>query len=166
MKAGDRAPRSVDAYVAGFKPEVRAVLRKMRTTIRKAAPDAEEKISYMMPAFFLEGPLVYFAAFHKHIGFFPTSTGIAKFAKVLVAYKTSKGTVRFPIGKPVPYGLIGRIVKFRVRENKARAAARSRQTSSFKSRIERAYAGNVKRGGIEAKELVREIGKRPARKKS
>lgn len=127
MKPGKSAPASVDAYIAGFKPEVRAVLRKMRATIRKAAPDAEEKISYMMPAIFLEGPLVYYAAFKNHIGFFPTSMGVKAFKSELAAYETSKGTIRFPLDKPVPLGLIARIVEFRVKENRSRAAAKQRK---------------------------------------
>lgn len=119
-------PLSVDAYLSGFPPEVREVLNEIRATIRKAAPDAEEKIAYGMPAFALKGPLVYYAAFRKHIGFFPTSTGVEHFKRELTAYETSKGTVRFPLGEPVPYRLISRIVKFRVKENSARAAARMR----------------------------------------
>jgi uncharacterized protein YdhG (YjbR/CyaY superfamily) len=126
MRDKKSAPRSVDAYLAGFPPDVRGVLEKIRLTVRKAAPDADEKISYMMPAFNLDGPLVYFAAFKKHIAFFPTSSGIEKFKKELAAYETSKGTVRFPLGTPVPYGLVGRIVKFRVKENRARAKARAK----------------------------------------
>jgi len=124
MKPDRNAPKDVDAYIAGFPPDVREVLEKIRLTIRKAAPGAEEKISYMMPAFAQDGPLVYYAAFKDHIGFFPTSTGIAIFKDELAAYGTSKGTVRFPLGKPVPYGLIGRIVKYRVKENLARVAAK------------------------------------------
>jgi len=127
MRARENGPRSVDAYIAGFPPEVRDVLKKIRLTVRKAAPDAQEKIAYGMPAFALNGPLVYFAAFQKHIGFFPTPTGIGKFKTELAAYETSKGTVRFPLDKPVPFGLIARIVKYRVRENRARAAAEQRK---------------------------------------
>jgi uncharacterized protein YdhG (YjbR/CyaY superfamily) len=124
MKTGERAPGSVDAYIVGFTPEVRDVLKKIRQTIRKAAPEAEEKIAYGMPAFVLKGPLVYFAAFQKHLGFFPTATGIERFKDELAAYETSKGTVRFPMGRPVPYGLIARIVKFRVKENRTRAESK------------------------------------------
>ncbi len=127
MKRDQAAPESVDAYIAGFPPEVRKVLEKIRLTIRTAAPDAEEKIAYGMPAFDLKGPLVYFAAFQKHLGFFPTPTGIAKFKVELAPYGTSKGTVRFPLGKPVPYGLIARIVKFRIKENRARAEAKRKK---------------------------------------
>jgi uncharacterized protein YdhG (YjbR/CyaY superfamily) len=124
MSAAERAPASVDAYIAGFPPEVRAVLRRMRATIRKAAPDAVEKISWGMPAYSLDGMLTFFAAFKGHVSFFPGPEGIEKFKRELAPYGTSKGTVRFPLGTPVPYGLIGRIVKFRVKENKARAAAK------------------------------------------
>jgi uncharacterized protein YdhG (YjbR/CyaY superfamily) len=127
MKKGMGAAESVEAYIAGFPPDVRTALRKMRATIRKAAPGAEEKIGYGMPAYALEGPLVYFAGFAKHISFFPTSSGVEEFREELAAYGTSKGTVRFPLGTRVPYGLIARIVKFRVKENKARAAAKRRR---------------------------------------
>lgn len=127
MKKGMGAAESVEAYIAEFPPDVRTALRKMRATIRKAAPGAEEKIGYGMPAYALEGPLVYFAGFAKHISFFPGPEGIAKFKKELAPYGTSKGTVRFPLGTRVPYGLIARIVKFRVKENKARAAAKRRR---------------------------------------
>ena len=112
--------RSVDAYISRFPPKVRVILRKIRTTIRKAAPGAEEKVSYQIPAFFLEGSLVYYAAFQKHIGFYPRTTAIAKFKKELAGYKGAKGSVQFPLDQPIPYALISRIVKFRVRENLAR----------------------------------------------
>lgn len=126
MMKGPGAPKSVDAYIAGFPPDVRGVLRKIRATIRKAAPGAEEKIGYGMPAYAFEGPLAYFAAFEKHISFFPTPSGVEEFRKELAAYGISKGTVRFPLGTRIPYVLIARIVKFRVRENKARAAGAKR----------------------------------------
>jgi uncharacterized protein YdhG (YjbR/CyaY superfamily) len=124
MRTDRAAPKDIDKYIAGFPHDVQETLEKIRETIRKAAPDAEETISYQIPTFTLKGNLVHFAAFKKHIGFYPTSTGIEKFKNELSAYETSKGTVRFPLGKPVPYDLIGRIVKFRVGENLARAEAR------------------------------------------
>ena len=129
MKTGKAiaAPASVDAYIAGFPPEVRAVLRKMRATIRKAAPEAEEKISWGMPAYALDGMLTFFAAFEKHVSLFPGPDGIEKFKKELAPFGTSKGTVRFPLGTPVPYGLITRIVKFRAKENRARAEAKRKK---------------------------------------
>jgi len=115
---------SVGAYIAGLPPEVRAVLRKMRATSRKAAPEAEERISWGMPAYALDGMLTFLAAFEKHVSLFPGPDGIEKFKKELAPYETSKGTVRFPLGTPMPYGLITRIVKFRAKENRARAEAK------------------------------------------
>lgn len=128
MKAGESGPASVSAYIAGFPPEVRAILRKMRATIRKSAPGAAETISYGIPAYVQDGVLAYFAGFSGHVSFFPTSSGIRKFGEELAAYETSKGTVRFPHGTRVPYGLISRIVKFRVKENETRAAAKRKNT--------------------------------------
>lgn len=127
MKRDQAAPASVDDYIAGFEPEVRAVLRKMRATIRKAAPEAEERISWGMPSYALGGILTSFAAFEKHVSLFPGPDGIEKFKKELAPYGTSKGTVRFPYGTPVPYGLIARIVKFRIKENRARAEAKRKK---------------------------------------
>ena len=127
MKDEKSAPVSVGAYIAEFPPEVRAVLRKMRATIRKAAPEAEERISWGMPSYALGGMLTSFAAFEKHVSIFPGPDGIEKFKKELAPYGTSKGTVRFPLGTPVPYGLITRIVKFRVKENRARAEAKRKK---------------------------------------
>lgn len=124
MKKGKGAPESVDAYIAGFAPEVRTVLRKMRATVRRAAPGAEEKISWGMPAYVQDGMLTFFAAFTNHVSLFPGPGGLEKFKKELAPYGTSKGTVKFPLGTPVPYGLIARIVKFRVKENRALAAAK------------------------------------------
>ena len=118
------APTSIDNYIAAFPSEVRTLLRKMRATIRKAAPGAKEKISYQIPAFTLEGMLVFFAAHKNHIGFYPRTTGITKFKKELSAYKSAKGSVQFPLDKPIPFGLIGRIVSFRAKENLGRAKAR------------------------------------------
>ena len=118
------APKSIDNYIAAFPPKVRTLLRKMRATIRKAAPGAKEKISYQIPAFTLEGMLVFFAAHKNHIGFYPRTTGITKFKKELSAYKSAKGSVQFPLDKPIPFGLIGRIVSFRAKENLGRAKAR------------------------------------------
>ena len=128
MEAKAKAPETVDAYIAGFPPEVRAVLRKIRATIRKAAPEAAEKISWGMPAYTQDGMLTFFAAFEKHVSVFPGPEGIEKFKKELAPYSTSKGTVRFPLGTPVPFGLIARIVRFRAKENRARAAAKRKRT--------------------------------------
>jgi uncharacterized protein YdhG (YjbR/CyaY superfamily) len=109
--------KTIDEYIKSFPPDVQDILQKIRQTIRTAAPGAEETISYQIPAFKQNGVLVYFAAFKEHIGFFPTSSGINAFKKELAPYKTSKGTVQFPIEKPIPYDLVKKIVMFRVKEN-------------------------------------------------
>ena len=115
---------TIDEYIATFPADVQAILQKVRATIRKSAPKAEEAISYQMPTFKLNGNLVHFAAFKNHIGFYPVPSGIEKFKKELSAYKGAKGSVQFPLDKPIPYGLIGRIVKFRVKENLEKAKAK------------------------------------------
>lgn len=111
--------RTMDEYFKAFSPAIRNVLEKLRQTIRKAAPEAEEVISYQMPAFRYHGMLVYFAAWKNHIGFYPAGA-LKAFNKELSAYEVSKGTIRFPIDKPLPLGLISKIVKFRVKENESR----------------------------------------------
>ena len=111
---------------ADFPPKVQKILNKVRATIRKAAPGAQETIKYQMPTFTLNGNLVYFAAFKEHIGFYPIPTGIEKFKKELSIYKQGKGSVQFPLDQPIPYDLIARIVKFRVEENKAKAAKKKK----------------------------------------
>jgi uncharacterized protein YdhG (YjbR/CyaY superfamily) len=111
------AARDMDEYIALQPLNIREELEKLRSTIRAAAPKAKEVISYQMPAFNYYGMLVYFAAYKSHIGFYPTGSGIAAFKKELVNYKTSKGTVQFPIDKPLPLRLISKMVKFRVKEN-------------------------------------------------
>ena len=121
------APKTIDEYIAGFPPDVQAILQKIRLTIRKAAPGAEETIKYQMPTFMLNGNLVYFAGFKNHVGFYPIPTGIEKFKKELAAYKQGKGSIQFPLDQPIPYGLISKIVKFRVKENLARAAAKGKK---------------------------------------
>lgn len=113
-----KAFETIDEYIASFPKDVQVILEKLRQTIRDCAPDAEEKISYGIPTFDLNGRhLVHFAAFKKHVGFFPTSSGVTAFKKELSSFKTSKGTVQFPLGKPIPFDLIRRIVDFRVKEN-------------------------------------------------
>src|SRR4051794_29822702 len=116
-----KMPRDIDEYIAGFPDEIRARLQKIRMTIRKAAPAAEEAIKYQIPTFTLNGNLVHFAAFKNHIGFYPAPRGIEQFKQELAPYEGAKGSVRFPLDQPVPYGLIGRIVKFRVKDNLAKA---------------------------------------------
>lgn len=119
----------IDEYIATFPADVQAILQKVRATICKAAPGAEEAIKYQMPTFVLNGNLVHFAAFKHHIGFYPVPTGIEKFKKELSAYPSGKGSVQFPLDKPIPYDLIGKIVKFRVKENleKAKVKGKRRQ---------------------------------------
>jgi uncharacterized protein YdhG (YjbR/CyaY superfamily) len=121
MRADQTTPKTIDEYIASFPREIREILEKIRTTIRKAAPEAEEAIKYQMPTFTLKGNLVHFAAFKKHIGFYPTPTGTKEFQKELSVYKGGKGSVRFPLDKPIPFDLISEIVKFRVKENLERA---------------------------------------------
>jgi uncharacterized protein YdhG (YjbR/CyaY superfamily) len=120
---------SIDDYIRLFSPEIQEKLEALRKVIKESATDAIEKISYQMPAFYLHGNLVYFAAFKHHIGFYPTSSGIKAFKDELSGYKSSKGSVQFPIEKPIPYDLISRIVKFRVEENMKMAADKMNKKS-------------------------------------
>lgn len=120
-------PRTIDEYIAGFPREIQVTLENIRKTVREAAPDAEERISYQMPTFTLKGTLVHFAAFRKHIGFYPTPTGIRKFKNELAGYEGAKGSVQFPLDQPIPFDLISRIVKFRVCENLAKAEVREKK---------------------------------------
>jgi len=106
----------IDSYISSFPEETQKILEKLRATIRKAAPEAKETINYGMPTFTLKGNLVHFAAFKNHIGFYPTPSGIESFKKELSAYEGAKGSVKFPIDKPLPLDLISEIVKFRVKE--------------------------------------------------
>ncbi|MFD2601112.1 iron chaperone [Flavobacterium suzhouense] len=110
-------PKHINEYIAGFTPEVQKLLEQVRQTVQKTAPDAEESISYGMPAFKLNGNLVYFAAFTNHIGFYALPSGNEAFQKEISNYKTGKGSIQFPFDKPLPLDLIAKIVKFRVEEN-------------------------------------------------
>ena len=123
MKTDQTTPKTIDDYIASFPPDVRAILEKLRATIRKAAPGAEAAIKYRLPTFVLSGNLVHFGAFKRHIGFYATSTGHKQFRQELSAYEGSKGSVQFPLDKPIPYGLVSKMVKFRVQENLARSIA-------------------------------------------
>lgn len=111
----------VDAYIAGFPKEVQVILARVRQTIRQAAPGAQEKLAYGIPTFVLNGNLVHYGAFKKHLGFYPTSSGIANFQPELAAYKSARGSVQFPFAKPIPYELMATIVKFRVAESLQKA---------------------------------------------
>ncbi len=111
-------PTTIDEYIARFPEAVRLILEEVRRVIKEnVPPEAEEKISYGMPTFYLKKNLVHFAAYEKHIGFYPTPSGLEAFREEVAAYKHSKGAVQFPLDEPVPLGLIARIVAFRVREN-------------------------------------------------
>ena len=112
-----KKPENVDTYIASFPAEVQTLLQQMRSAIKQAAPDAEEIISYGIPAFRFKGMLVWFAAHTNHIGLYPRGSGIEEFAVQLKGYKVSKGTIQFPLDRPVPLELIGKIVQFRVEEN-------------------------------------------------
>lgn len=109
--------RNIDEYIAAFPKDIQKILEGIRTTIRKAAPKAEEAIKYAIPAFTLNGNLIFFAAYKNHIGLYPAPRGNDAFKKELSAYEGGKGTVQFPLDKPIPHDLIKRIVKFRVQEN-------------------------------------------------
>lgn len=127
MRTKRSAPQTIDEYIAGFPPAVQKILQKIRRTVRKAAPDAEETIKYQMPTFTLKGNLVHFAAFQKHIGFYPAPTGIEEFKQELSVYEGGRGSVRFPLDQPIPFDLIRRIVRFRVKENLERAKAKGKK---------------------------------------
>ncbi|HEQ98147.1 MAG TPA: hypothetical protein ENO22_02255 [candidate division Zixibacteria bacterium] len=109
--------RTIDEYISAFPKDIQQIMEKLRATIRRAAPDAEEAIKYGIPTFVLHKNLVHFAAFQNHIGFYPEPSGILAFKKELAEYKTARGSVQFPLDQKLPYKLVERIVKFRVKEN-------------------------------------------------
>lgn len=128
MKALRPTPRNIDEYIAGFPRNVQEILGEVRLTIQMAAPGAKETISYQIPTFNLHGSyLIYFAAYKNHIGLYPAPRGSEKFKKELSAYNGGKGTVQFPFDKPIPFGLIRRIVKFRIKENLKRAKTQGKK---------------------------------------
>jgi uncharacterized protein YdhG (YjbR/CyaY superfamily) len=116
--------KTVDGYLSAFPAKTNKVLKELRRTIQESAPQAEEVISYNMPAFKFHGMLVFYAAYDNHIGFYPTPSGIEAFKKELSAYEGAKGSVQFPLDKPMPLALIRKIVKFRVEENLKNAKAK------------------------------------------
>ncbi|HBL74799.1 MAG: hypothetical protein A2W90_08040 [Bacteroidetes bacterium GWF2_42_66] len=120
-------PASIDDYIARFPKDVQVILEKLRQTIRDAAPDAEETISYQMPTFRLKGNLVHFAAYTNHIGLYPAPSGIEAFKKELSSFKGAKGSVQFPIDQPLPFNLIAKIIEFRVSENLGKAGAKKKK---------------------------------------
>ncbi len=130
---GTAAGSPVDEYVAQAPPATRPILQKIRTIVREEAPDAEERISYRMPAFFHGGALIYFAPFTRHVGMFPPVTGDAALVKALAKYRGEKGNLRFPLDEPMPYLLIRRVVRARLKALRAKQAkAKRRLTRSTK----------------------------------
>ena len=127
MQTDRGSPQTIDAYIAEFPHDIQAILQNLRRTIREVAPDAQEAIKYHMPTFILHGNLVHFAAFKQHIGLYPTPSGITQFKEELAPYAGAKGSVRFPLDRPIPFDLIRKIVQFRVQENMERAAAKRKQ---------------------------------------
>jgi uncharacterized protein YdhG (YjbR/CyaY superfamily) len=118
--------QTIDEYIAAFPEDVQKILKDIRATIKAAAPEAAEKISYQMPTFFLHGNLIHFAAFKNHIGIYPTPGGVAAFQKEIARYQTAKGSIQLPLDEPMPLGLITRIVKFRVAENLKKAKTKGK----------------------------------------
>jgi uncharacterized protein YdhG (YjbR/CyaY superfamily) len=127
MMADRSTPGTIDDYIAAFPPDVRSILQKIRLTVRKAAPQAEEKISYKIPSFALNGALIYFAAFKKHIGLYPPVRGDDKLRKEIARYRGEKGNLKFPLDEPIPYKLIARVVKFRVKEHLERTRSKRKK---------------------------------------
>ena len=126
MTSTKTVPTTIDEYIANYPADVQVVLQKIRATITKAAPKATETISYGMPAFMLDGRLVYYAAFKNHVGFYPRQSVMEALKKDVAPYASAKSSLKFPLDKPVPYGLITKIVKYRVKENMERAAAKKK----------------------------------------
>jgi uncharacterized protein YdhG (YjbR/CyaY superfamily) len=127
MKTDQTTPQTIDEYITGFPADIQEILQKIRSTVREAAPEAKERISYQMPTFALSGNLVHFAAYKNHIGFYPVPSGIEAFKEELSQYEGGKGSVQFPLDQPIPYDLISRIVKFRVKENLEKAEAKRKK---------------------------------------
>jgi uncharacterized protein YdhG (YjbR/CyaY superfamily) len=124
MESNRTVPKTVDEYIEGFSPEVQAILRRVRQVVREAAPQAQEVISYRMPALKQNGILVYFAAFKGHIGLYPPVAGDTRLHKAIAPYAGEKGNLRFPYDKPIPYELIARITELRVKQDSAKAATK------------------------------------------
>src|SRR5215211_8209711 len=128
VKTAQPAPTTIDAYIAAFPPEVRAILEQIRQVIREVVPNLGETISYGMPTFTLnEKYLVYVAAHKKHIGLYPAPTGVEEFHEAVALYGGGKGTLKFPLDKPMPFDLIRTIVQFRVKEQAEKAAAKAKK---------------------------------------
>jgi uncharacterized protein YdhG (YjbR/CyaY superfamily) len=145
MATARAAPESIDEYIASFSPEMQVLLQRIRSTIHKAAPAAQETISYRIPTFTLDGALVYFAAFKNHIGFYPPVKGDVRLEEAITRYAGEKGNLRFPLGQPIPYTLIERIVKLRVKQNVAKASAKrkKRRMSSMQDPVVTSRKGGL-----------------------
>lgn len=128
MQASKTKLSTVDQYIGGYPKPVQAMLQELRSTIKSSAPGAEELIAYNMPAFRLNGPLVYYAAYKAHIGFYPMPSAIKAFSEELESYVTSKGAIQFPLNKKLPLALVKKIVKFRVKENAEKKSAKTAST--------------------------------------
>ncbi len=127
MESDKAGVGSIDEYIAAFPEETQKILQEIRATIKAAAPEAVEKISYQMPTFFLNGNLIHFAAFKNHIGLYPTPSGTEAFKAELSVYESGKGSIRFPIDQPMPLKLISEIVRFRVAENQKKAEKKAKK---------------------------------------
>jgi uncharacterized protein YdhG (YjbR/CyaY superfamily) len=127
--AKSQRPKDIGSYISKFPADVQVILEKVRETIRRAAPEAKETISYMMPAFKQHGILVYFAAWDKHIGMYPPISGNKTLEKAVARYAGPKGNLQFPLDEPIPYDLIERIVKLRMKQDSAKAGARRKKKS-------------------------------------
>jgi uncharacterized protein YdhG (YjbR/CyaY superfamily) len=129
-RSTDKASGTIDDYIANAPANVQGILQEIRRIVREAAPEATEAIKYQIPTFVLGENLVHFAAFESHIGFYPTPSGITQFADALADYPTAKGSARFPLDSPMPYGLITKIVKFRVKESRDKLSAKSKKNAT------------------------------------
>lgn len=125
----------IDSYIAAFPKDVQAALQELRNTVHATAPDAEEAIRYAMPAFILNGHLALFAAFKKHIGFYPAPTGVKEFEKDLAGYKTGRGSVQFPLDKPMPLALVKKMVKYQMKRNAEKAKEKSVTSAKKKVKV-------------------------------
>lgn len=147
MTTARAAPATIDDYIAGFPPDVQAILQQVRYCVRRAAPDARETISYRIPALERNGILVYFAAFKHHIGFFPPVSGDAKLMKAAAPYAGEKGNLRFPYERPMPFALIERITRQRVKLDEAKAAAKRKAAAGSRRSTSAAARSRVASGG-------------------
>ncbi len=130
MKSKSTPPENIDEYIASFPTDVQRLLQEIRSVIRTAAPNAEEALKYGIPTFVLHGNLVHFAAFKKHIGFYPTPSGVEKFKDELSRYPHAKGSVQFPLDEPVPFALIRKVVEYRVKEAKEKSTVKPKRTKT------------------------------------